>query len=206
MADDSKINVGDHFPGRKCGGMIPRSLEWNLEGDVKKSIIVAIGAFVLLVGCGKPEPGIPVGPKWKGVPYRASFDTKAAKPSPNGISIPPFKYSANPDALVTRALLVLKVIPSEAPDKEPDGHVLVGNAVDIKGSDGALPADYTDRAGKALAQYFDMHCMKGKFDVSVALAQSSLIPTATVAEADNKRLSDWLPLEVTYKNPHSKCK
>jgi hypothetical protein len=185
--------------------MIPRSFEWNVEGDVRKSILVAFGVLLLLVGCGKPDPGIPTGPKWKGVPYRASFDTKAAKPSPNGISIPPIKYSANPDALVTRALLVLKINPSEAPDKEPDGHVLVGNAVDIKGRDGGLPEDYTDRAGKALAQYFDMHCMKGKFEVSVALAQSSLIPTASVAEADNKRLSDWMPLEMTYKNPHQKC-
>jgi hypothetical protein len=40
----------------------------------------------------------------------------------------------------------------------------------------------------------------------VALARSSLSPQATVAQADDKRLSDWLPLELVYKNPHSKCK
>jgi hypothetical protein len=194
-------DVPDHFPEGKWGGMIPRSFNKSVEGDVRKGIIVAIGGLLLLAGCGKPDPGIPVGPKWKGVPYRASFDTKAAKPSPNGISIPPIKYSANPDALVTRALLVLKVDASGAPEQ-----LLIGNAVDIKGAEGALSADYTDRAGKALAEYLDIHCLKGKVDVSVALARSSVAPGSTVDQADQKRLSDWLPLEMDYKNPHQKCK
>jgi hypothetical protein len=186
--------------------MIPRSFNRNEEGDVRKGIILAIGGLLLLAGCADKGPGIPVGPKWKGEPYRISFDTKAAKPSPTGISIPPVKFTANPDALVTRALLVLKVIPSEAPDKEPDGHLLVGNAVDIKGAEGALPGDYSDRAGKALTEYLEMHCLKGKVHLSVALSRSSLAPQSTEAQADQKRLSDWLPLELVYKSPHSKCK
>jgi len=171
---------------------------------VRKGMILAVGGLLLLAGCGNQADkgaGIPVGPKWKGEPYRISFDTKAAKPSPTGISIPPVKFTANPDALVTRALLVLKV---EVPGAEQ--HLLIGNAVDIKGADGTLPGDYADRAGKALSEYLDLHCVKGKVDLSVALARSSLSPTATLAQADDKRLSDWLPLELVYKNPHSKCK
>jgi hypothetical protein len=39
----------------------------------------------------------------------------------------------------------------------------------------------------------------------VALARSSLSPNAADSEVDEKRLSDWLPIEVVFKNPHPKC-
>jgi hypothetical protein len=39
----------------------------------------------------------------------------------------------------------------------------------------------------------------------VAIARSSLNPQADDAEVDAKRLSDWLPIEVVYKNPHPAC-
>ncbi len=173
---------------------------------MKKAIILAMGGLLLLAGCGSQDKGagIPVGPKWKGAPYRITFDTKAAKPGPTGINVPPVNFTANPDALVTRAMLVLRVSTSGTP--EPGDQLLIGNAVDIKGANGTLPADYLDRARKGLADYLEMHCIKGKVSVSVALARSSLVPTATVAQADDKRLSDWLPVEMVYKNPHSKCK
>ena len=48
--------------------------------------------------------------------------------------------------------------------------------------------------------------MKGKVDLSVALARSSLNPQASADEVEPKRLSDWLPLEIVYKPHHSKCK
>ncbi len=60
---------------------------------MRKGIILAIGGLLLLVGCGNQAdkgPGIPVGPKWKGLPYRLAFDTKAGKPNPSGVTIPPF--------------------------------------------------------------------------------------------------------------------
>jgi hypothetical protein len=174
---------------------------------MRKGIILAIGGLLLLAGCGSQDKGagIPVGPKWKGEPYRLAFDNKAAKPNPTEITIPPINFTANPDALVTRVLLVLKVNASGA-DAAPVEKLLIGNAVDIKGANGTLPADYLDRAKKGLSEYLETNCMKGKVDVSVALARSSLVPTATVAQADDKRLSDWLPIELVYKNPHSKCK
>jgi hypothetical protein len=43
-------------------------------------------------------------------------------------------------------------------------------------------------------------------ELNVALARSSLAYQSTMVQADAKRLSDWMPLELTYKNPHPKCK
>ena len=175
---------------------------------MRKGIILAIGGLLLLAGCGNQDKGagIPVGPKWKGEPYRLELDAKAAKPTPAGVNIPPIHFTANPDALVTRVLLVLKVNGSGAAGAAPVDKLLIGNAVDIKGANGSLPGDYLDRARKGLSEYLETNCIKGNVDVSVALARSSLVPTATVAQADDKRLSDWLPIEFVYKNPHSKCK
>ena len=174
---------------------------------MRKGMILLAGALLLLAGCGNQDKGagIPIGPKWKGEPYRLTFDTKAAKPSPTGISVPPVKFTANPDALETRVLLVLRVTASGA-DKEPVDELLIGNAVDIHGTDGTLPDDYLAGAKKGLSDYLESHCLNGKVNLRVALARSSLNPHATVAETDNKRLSDWMPLEFVYKNPHPKCK
>ncbi|HUD13935.1 MAG TPA: hypothetical protein VMQ56_09805, partial [Terracidiphilus sp.] len=78
---------------------------------MKKGMILVIGGLLLLAGCGNQGnkgAGIPVGPKWKGAPYRIAFDTKAPKPSPTGMNIPAVKFTANPDDLETRADLVVK--------------------------------------------------------------------------------------------------
>jgi hypothetical protein len=176
---------------------------------VRKGIILAVGGLLLLAGCGNQAnkgAGIPVEPKWKGAPYRIAFDTKAVKPSPTGINIPAVNFTANPDDLETRALLVVKFSASPAAGQEPAEHMMIGTAVDIHGSEGTLPEDYMDRARKGLSDYLETYCVKGKVDLSVALAKSSLDPHAGIAQADAKRLSDWLPLEIVYKNPHSKCK
>lgn len=175
---------------------------------MKKSIILAIGGLLLLAGCGNEKDkgaGIPVGPKWKGAPYRIAFDTKAAKPSATGVNIPAVKFTANPEALETRALLILKFTAPGAADKDQADHLMIGSAVDIHGEEGTLPDDYMDRARKGLSDYLVTYCLKGKVDVSVALARSSLNPQADAAQADAKRLSDWLPLEIVFKNPHPKC-
>ena len=77
--------------------------------------------------------------------------------------------------------------------------------VDISGAEGALPADYMDLANKDLGKLLGAYCIKGQVKLSVALARSSLNPQAGDAEIDQKRLSDWLPIEVVFKNPHPAC-
>lgn len=176
---------------------------------MRKGIILAIGGLLLLAGCGNQGDkgaGIPVQPKWKGAPYRLAFETKAGKPNPAGITIPAVKFTANPDALETRAILVMRFAASGAADKEPVEHRMIGAPADIHGEEGTLPADYMDRASKGLAEYLGAYCIQGKVNLSVALARSSLNPQAGDAEVDAKRLSGWLPIEVVFKNPHSKCK
>ena len=78
---------------------------------MRKGIILAIGGLALLAGCGNQgdkASNVPVEPKWKGAPYRIAFDTQAAKPNPAGVTIPAIKYTANPDALEKRAILVVR--------------------------------------------------------------------------------------------------
>lgn len=174
-----------------------------------KAMFLAIGGLLLLAGCGNQgnkAAGIPVEPKWKGPPYRIAFDTKAGKPGPMGINIPPVTFTANPDDLETRADLVMKFTAPGAAGQEPAEHLMIGTAVDIHGPEGKLPEDYMDLARKGLSEYLETYCVKGKIDLSVALAKSSLDPHAGIDVVETKRLSDWLPLEIVYKNPHSKCK
>jgi hypothetical protein len=180
------------------------------EDGVRKRIILAFAGLALLAGCGNQgdkAPGIPTEPKWKGAPYRLALDTKPAKPNPAVITIPPVKYTANPEALETRVLLAMRFTAPAAAGQEPVEHRMIGSPVDIKGEDGTLPADYMTRASKGLSEYLDSYCLQGKVNLSLALARSSLNPQASDAEVDAKRLSDWLPTEVLYKNPHQpKCK
>lgn len=175
---------------------------------MKKGILWAVGGLVLLAGCGdqgNKAPGIPTVPKWKGPAYRISFDTQAPKPNPAGVSLPGIKFTANPDALETRATLIVRFDSSDVKKDTPVMDQMIVGPVDISGSDGALPADYMDRADKGLAQLLGAYCMKGKVKVSVMLARSSISPQAADAEIDAKRLSDWLKIEVPFKNPHPKC-
>jgi hypothetical protein len=189
--------------------MIPRHFQMYKEEDVRKGILLAIGGLLLMAGCSNQAnkgAGIPVEPKWKGAPYRIAFDTKAAKPSPTGVDIPAVKFTANPEALETRALLVLKFSAPAAASQPPTDHLMIGSAVDIHGPEGTLPDDYMERARKGLSDYLETYCLKGKVNLSVALARSSLNPQAELDQVDPKRLSDWLPLEIVYKPHHSKCK
>jgi hypothetical protein len=181
----------------------------NEEDVVRKVMLLAIGGLLLVAGCGNQgnkSAGIPVEPKWKGLPYRIAFDTKAVKPSPTGVNIPAVTFTANPDDLETRAMLVMKFTSPGAAGQEPAEHLMIGTAVDIHGPEGTLPDDYMDLARKGLSDYLETYCVKGKVELSVALAKSSLDPHAGIDKVDPKRLSDWLPLEIVYKNPHSKCK
>lgn len=173
---------------------------------------LVIAGLGFVAGCGNDggkAANAPAQPKWKGQPYRLAFDTKAAaaKQTPGVINLPAIKYTANPEALETRALLVMRFSGPAKAGEDPVMHRMIGSPVDIKGEEGTLPADYMDRASKGLAEYLGAYCIQGKVNLSVALARSSLNPQGGDGEVDAKRLSDWLPTVVDYKNaPHSKCK
>lgn len=162
-------------------------------------------AFLTACDTGDKGSGIPVGPKWKGPAYRIAFDTQAAKPNPAGLTIPAVKFTANPEALQTRASLVVRFDTSGVTKEGPVMNKMIMGPVDVRGAEGVLPADYMDRASKGLGTILGAYCIKGKVKISVALARSSLSPQAGDSEVDVKRLSDWLPTEVVFKNPHPKC-
>jgi hypothetical protein len=175
---------------------------------LRKGIILAIGAMALLAGCGNQADkasNVPVKPKWQGAPYHIAFDTQAKKPNPAGVTIPTIKYTANPDALEKRVSLVVRFDTSGATKQGPMMNQMIMGPVDITGVEGALPADYMDAADKGLARFLGAYCIKGKIKISVALARSSLTSQAEDAEVDAKRLSDWLPIEIVFKNPHPTC-
>jgi hypothetical protein len=133
------------------------------------------------------------------------MDPKAPKPNPAGVTLPAIKFTANPDALERRASLVVRFEPSGAKQDQPMMDQVIVGPFDISGAEGALPAEYMDLADKGLARLLGAYCMKGKVKVSVMLVRSSLAPQAGDAEIDQKRLSDWLPIEVAFKNPHPTC-
>jgi hypothetical protein len=175
---------------------------------LRKRIVLAIGGFVLLAGCGSQgdkAANIPVKPKWPGAAYHIAFDTQAGKPNPAGATIPTVKYTANPEALEKRASLVVQFDTSGITKSGPIMNRMIMAPVDVSGADGALPADYMDLASKGLSKFLGAYCVKGKIKISVALARSSLSSQAGDAEVDAKRLSDWLSTEVVFKNPHPAC-
>jgi hypothetical protein len=185
-----------------------RVVSQHEEEDLRKGIILAIGGLALLAGCGsQPEKAsnIPAKPKWQGPTYHIAFDTKATKPNPAGVTIPPITYTGNPDELEKRATLVVRFDSSGAKKDGPVMNQMIMGPVDIPTAEGTLPADYMDAADKGLSTFLGAYCMKGKIKVTVALARSSLSSQARDAEVDAKRMSDSLPIEIMFKNPHPKC-
>ncbi len=175
---------------------------------MRKGIIAIVGCLALLAGCNNQQDkasSTPVTPKWKGAPYHIEFDAAAGKTNPAGVTIPAVKYTANPDALETRATLVVKFDASGVTKSGPIMNQMVMAPVDISGTEGTLPADYMDATDKELSKFLAAYCVKGKIKISVMIAKSSLTSNPTDAELDEKRLSDWLPIEVVFKNPHPKC-
>jgi len=174
---------------------------------MRKGIILGIAGLAFFGGCGnqgnKPSNASDTS-KWK-APYRIEFDTKAAKANPAGVSIPTISYTANPKALERRAALVVRFDASGVKNDQPSKDRLIMAPVDIPGTGGTLPADYTDLADQKLAKLLGGYCMKGPVKVTVALIRSSIKPDANDAEINAKRLSDWLSTEVVFKNPHPKC-
>jgi hypothetical protein len=174
---------------------------------VRNGIIILFGALVFVAGCQNQstQSNVPATPKWKGAPYRLALGTAPAKPDPSGVTLPSIKFTANPDDLQTRADLVVQVDTTGVKQAANAPDIMIMAPTDISGSDGALSADYIGVTDKQLASMLAGYCMKGKVKVSVALVRSSLSLTATDDQINDKRLSDWLPTELVFKNPHPKC-
>jgi hypothetical protein len=177
---------------------------------LRKGIILAFAGLVLLAGCGNSGDKVakvPAKPKWQGARYHISFAAQPTKPNPAGVTIPAIKFIANPDdEFETRASLVVRFDSSTVTKHEgPMMNQMIMAPVDIHGAEGTLPPDYMDIANRDLSKFLGAYCMKGKVKLSVALARSSLSNQAKDSEIDAKRLSDWLPIEVVFKNPHPTC-
>lgn len=176
------------------------------------AVTFAVGATAFLAGCGPQDKnsGIALKPKFTGPPYHLTLAAPPAKPNKSGLTIPPIKYTAAPnapsDALTTRAILVVRIDTSSIKSKGTMAmdQIIMG-AVDIPGTDGALPAEYMDAADQGLATLLEEYCVKGKVKITVALTQSSLSSTAGDAQIDDKRITDWLPVDLVFKNPHPGC-
>ena len=180
---------------------------------MKRIIIVAVSGLTLLAGCdmgSKDVPKAPPKPKWQ---YTIALDTPPTKPNPTGVTLPAVKYTAvHPEEMESRATLVVRFDASDLTKKKGDStdgpvmNKMIMGPVDIRNASGTLPADYMAAASKGLTQFLGAYCVNGKIKITVALARSSLTSSAGDAEVDNKRLSDWLPAEVDFKNPHPpKC-
>lgn len=178
---------------------------------MKKAIILtsgfAIGALAFIAGCGpsNPAPTAPPPPKWQGAAYHLAFGEPPAKPNPAGLTIPPIKFTANPNALERRVDLVVHFDTSGAKNAGPVMDQMIMAPVDISGTEGTLPADYVNKASSDLAQMLGAYCMKGKVKISVGLVQSSIPLEATEDQVNDKLVSGWLPIELVFKNPHPKC-
>jgi hypothetical protein len=107
--------------------------------------------------------------------------------------------------LETRADLVVEFDSSVVKSKGTVMNRMVMGAVDISGAQGALPAGYVDKASADLAQMLAAYCVKGKVKVTVAITRSSIPLNASEDQINAKRLSDWMPIDLEFKNPHPKC-
>ncbi|HEY1805674.1 MAG TPA: hypothetical protein VGG45_14455 [Terracidiphilus sp.] len=178
---------------------------------MKTTIFFAIATFALLAGCGPQDKGgIPVRPKFTGPPYHLALAAAPAKPSKSGLTIPPIKYTADPnapsDSLANRAILVVRIDTSSVKAKGTMtmDQIIMG-AVDLPGTEGALPADYMDATDTSVATLLEEYCVKGNVKMNVVLTRSSLSSTAGDAEIDGKAITPWLPISLVFKNPHGGC-
>ena len=175
------------------------------ENAVKKAILISTATLFFVAGCSSNSPKIVIPPKWQGAPYHLSFGAPPAKPNPAGLTIPPIKYVADPDSLETRTDLVIKIDTSTLKVKGTMMDEMAMGAVDISGADGQLSADYVNRASTDLSNMLTAYCVKGKVKISVALTRSSIPMNPTDDQINAKRLSDWTPIELDFKNPKPKC-
>lgn len=177
---------------------------------MKKGIlfaVVGLMGFALLAGCGNQAnnaANTAAQPKKAAYPYKLAFDTAPAKPDKSGITIPAIKYTANPNYVERRASLVVWFDPSGAKQNQTVLNQIILAPFDISGTEGTLPADTIKSADQGVASLLGSYGLKGKIKAKVVLVRSSITPTAGDEEIDAKRLSDWLPIELDFKGPHSK--
>ena len=177
---------------------------------MRKAYALLIAGIVCLAGCNvdmeRTAPKKAEAAKSK-PPYHLDFETKVATPTPAGVSIPAVSYTGNPKALEKRAVLVVKFDGTGVKNDQPSKDRLLLPPVDIPGTGGTLPQNYMDQADVALGKLLGGYCFKGTAKISLALVRSSIKPGPNDADIDAKRLSDWLPAEVVFKNPnaHPKC-
>lgn len=174
---------------------------------MRKAIVVALVGAWILAGCGTPEEkaNIPVTPKWKGAPYRISFDSKPTKPTATGVALPSIHYTANPEMVERRATVVIRFDSTVVAKDRPVINQMIMAPGDISGEEGAISDEYMKAVNKELGELLGTYCVKGKVKLSVALARSSLSMQAGEAEINNKRLSDWVSTEVVVKKAHPSC-
>lgn len=177
---------------------------------MRKGYMLLIAGLVCIGGCNV-EPGsnvsnAPAATKSK-PPYHIDFETKPVKSNPSGVALPAVSYTGNPKALERRAALVIKFDGSGVKNDQPVKDCLIMPSVDIPGNGGTLPENYMYQADEKLSKLLAGYCFKGTAKVQLTLVRSSIRPEAKDAEIDAKRLSDWVPTEVVFKNPnpHPKC-
>lgn len=174
---------------------------------MRNGFLLAIAGAVFVAGCGNQAAKAPTPAKTTqlAVPYHIEFDTKPTKPNPVGVALPVVHYLANPRAMEKRAALVVRIDSPSGKNDKPGSRLLVGPAVDLPGTGGTLPESYMNLADQQLAAALAAACVNGPVKISVALVRSSIRPSPSDADVDAKRLSDWVPGEVVFKNPHPKC-
>ena len=178
----------------------------NEEDDMRQGIMLAVAGFSFLTGCGNwgNKPYTPPADAQAKIPYHIELDTKPAKPSAGGVTIPGILFTGNPKALERRASLVVRFDASGTKNDQPGKDLLITSPFDMSGSAGSLPANAMDLASMRLAKMFADRCMSGKVKINAVLVRSSIKPDAGDAEINAKRLSDWVATEVEFKNPHPK--
>ncbi len=133
---------------------------------MKRAIILSIGVAAFVAGCSnQPSPKIVIPPKWQGAAYHLSFGATPAKPNAAGLTIPQIKYVADPDAIETRADLVIEFDSSVVKTKAPVMDQMAMAAVTISGSEGALPDDYVAKASTDLSEMLAAYCVRGKVKI-----------------------------------------
>ena len=175
---------------------------------MKSGIILAIGGLAFLTGCGNlggdaaSKAPAPAKPK---APYHIEFATPGGQAQPGGRHHSGDKLHGRLQGAGEKSRSPGAIGRFGGASAQPAVNQMIMGPVDLPDETGSLPASYMDLADKGLVKLLADGCVKGPVKIKVVLVRSSIKPDAGDGEIDAKRLSDWLPTEVAYKNPHPKC-